>query len=458
MFTFGKRQTLTRFYIALCWATHKDTNGHKRKNPLMSAPTSSKNLNQSGWLDLLSLRPYGTENLSPKVKFWITCSLVVILFMAGLEGLVWGLISRHLVPETDASLRITVALFMFFFVFCLIWIADASLILFQPKPSQNSSSTEGDDSTKPNKTPFSWTFAAGVAFRVGIVSISLYITAPMLSQVIRDSDISKQLDSEGRQIKAEFIQAKQNEFTKQIDLLKKQAETATKTADQSGNAIANYNNLQTTLKADIDSLKEEVEKYRAQMVLEIKGDKKKGIVAGKGSRYMAAESNWEASKKSLATAKAQYDVNAKNQPPPPSGASSADQFNQQITELSTAFNAQKTAMEAMDLAEFAETYKHELPRQFPKNTPGNRINALKKLNEQEAVPHWQSTEGMAQALLGVLFLSLLALKCFEPDEVRLYFNENLQEAWQRYKDGTLAKQPGRNVSMTLGHQAVLFSV
>lgn len=414
--------------------------GHKRKYPLMSAPTPSKNLNQSGWFNLLMLRPYGAENLSPKVKFWIACSSVVILFMAGLEGLVWGLISRYLVPETDASLRITVALFMFFFVFCLIWIADASLILFQPKPSQITSSTENSDSIIPSKTPFSWTFAVGVAFRVGIVSISLYITAPMLSQVIRDSDITKQLDSEGRQIKADFIQAKQDEFTKQIDLLKKQTETANKSADRSVNALAVYNKSQEKLKSDIDSLTDDINKYKAQMELEDSGDRKKGIRAGRGPRYNAAKSRLEALKKLLAKKQIEY----KTQPVPPMSSADASikQFNQQITDLSTTFNAQKTAMEAMDLAEFAETYKHEMTKQFPKNTPGNRINALKKLNEQEAVPHWQSSEGMAQALLGVLFLSLLALKCFEPDEVRLYFNETFQMAWPLYNNGTLEMLPG----------------
>lgn len=59
-----------------------------------------------------------------------------------------------------------------------------------------------------------------------------------------------------------------------------------------------------------------------------------------------------------------------------------------------------------------------------------------------AFDHTRSVDGLAQAVLLMLFLMLLALKLFEPRAVRLYYSEELQHEWERYLRGAFDHLPG----------------
>ncbi|MDD5274368.1 MAG: hypothetical protein PHU14_16830, partial [Methylovulum sp.] len=404
---------------------------------------------EQSWSNLLLLRPYGHDHLSPKVKFWLGCSLVVIVFMASLEGLVWGLIGSHLVPDASAGVRLLVGLPLAAFVFCLIWISDASLLMFDAKSPP--------PIAKPEAKKTFWgglsgkgTFFLGIFFRIGIIGISLYVTAPLLNQVIRDDDITRIIETEQRAVKGNYLAAKEEAFAKDIVLLQKQADDAATATGHVLEAQQNvielqkeYNAQKAGLLADITRLKTEMATHKAEMAKQKKGGN--GYKGGKGPKYFAAETSYKEAQKALETTKTTLNnlvlptsttiAQPQNQPQPQTN------YAEQINTARETFNALKAKVDAMDLKTFVEAYKAELPEAFPKNTPGYRIKVLKTLDESEKVPHWQSTEGIAQALLGVLFLSLLSLKSFEPKEVRLYFSEDLQDAWRRYQQGRLDKAP-----------------
>jgi len=389
------------------------------------------------WLNLLLLRPYGQRNLTPKVKFWLACSLMVILLMSGLEGLVWGLISRHLVPESDQLLRVVIALFTSTFVFCLIWIADSSLILFAPTPNYQKIPSSAQSSAKAWMTEHS-AFIFGILVRIVIVGISLFITAPMLSQVIRDDDISRALAADKINIRNEFLQLREHEFNAEIEQLEFQARNAQTAVEQDLKKNQEFNDTKATLEADRKQYHKEVENYLKEMKRQENGDS--SVKAGRGSKFLAAKSRYDASVKALAETERQlFELKL---PADGVSAQTADKFSQQISVARDKFNSLKANVQALNLTEFLDIYKEQLPRALPINTPGQRIQILKKLNETENIPHWQSTEGMAQALLIVLFLSLMALKGFEPSEVKLYLREDLQEVWQRYNDGVFDDLPG----------------
>lgn len=86
--------------------------------------------------------------------------------------------------------------------------------------------------------------------------------------------------------------------------------------------------------------------------------------------------------------------------------------------------------------------------EIPADTIGTRVRILELLRRQDrelaqgALDHFKTIEGLSQALLGILFLSLIALKLFEPKAVRFYFNDTLQQQWQHYQDGHYDNVPG----------------
>ena len=398
------------------------------------------------WLNLLLLRPYGAETLTPKVTSWIGSSLIVIMFMSALEGLVWGMISRYLVPDTDITLKWTINSIVTISIFCIIWIADTSLIVFEPKknPTQTALSFF--------KSPLAWflnhsAFVLGIFFRIGIIGISLYITAPMLTQVIRDADISGQIEKERSSLKENFIKRKEAE-------LKKEKESLDDQANLLKTGTTNYSTEQASYQANLKSLDERIIQYRDDLRKydeavqdNLNGNKSKGIKKGKGIEYSKAVENQKNARKALDKATKDRD----DLKPLTSDTTDSDnklkEIADKISTAQTAFNTLRDEINRMDVDTFVETYNDELTDKPPKMTPGYRVYILEKITEEEknnghSIDHFKSTEGIAQALLSVLFLSLLALKCFEPDEVSRYFNEDLQDAWRRYTEDKLDDLPG----------------
>jgi len=95
--------------------------------------------------------------------------------------------------------------------------------------------------------------------------------------------------------------------------------------------------------------------------------------------------------------------------------------------------------------ENAELAAQQLEPNPPRLTFATRSKALQALQdspEEQGVPHFETVEGFAQATLGVLFLSLIALKLFEPSSVRAYFSETIQMQYRHYLDGGLDDIPG----------------
>jgi hypothetical protein len=77
----------------------------------------------------------------------------------------------------------------------------------------------------------------------------------------------------------------------------------------------------------------------------------------------------------------------------------------------------------------AATYNVELPRT---SILSNRL-ALEELRQR---PEHQATEVAIKAFLGFIFTGLFLLKLFEPNSIRLYMSEVLQQEYLRYRAGT----------------------
>ncbi len=84
---------------------------------------------QKASLRFLRLRPYGDSLLTPAVRVWLGFAWVIILLMASVEGIVWGLVGGSIVPQDTAWLRPIAGLFLFALMFSVIWIVDASLVM-----------------------------------------------------------------------------------------------------------------------------------------------------------------------------------------------------------------------------------------------------------------------------------------------------------------------------------------
>lgn len=383
------------------------------------------------WTNLLFLRPYGEANLTPKVTFWIASSWTVIFMMAGLEGTVWGLISRHLVPSAYDGLKLPVAVFAFLFVFCLIWITDASLIMFRRKHhDQNNKPFWGTDR-------FIW----GIVFRVGIVAISLFITAPFLNQAIREDDIAKELEADKKNIRGEFLHKKELEKNQRIRELQQQLTNIQKGIEQSQETQKLNSEAIDALNNDIDVQNKEVVRTTNEINRQLKG--LNGERPGKGNKYRKAISDRDAAVKKLRQDQDARSKFTSESVPLRSNSftETTENINQEIKEAADTYEKVKNEVESLSIEDFASQYAKELSQKFPENSLGNRIQVLDKIKQRENIPHLQSTEGLAQALLGLLFFSLLAIKLFESDEVQLYFNEEYQETWKRYNLGLLDKLP-----------------
>jgi len=146
-----------------------------------------------GLLSFFSLRPYGERMSSPAVTFWIRAAWSVIILMALVEASIWGLIGRQLAPGNNPWIDYPVALFAFSGIFMLIWFVDSSFILAERPLLRKKKNETGEgirhriefDSNSP------WRWRIGISARILIVLISLLVTAPLLTLVIRTDQINE---------------------------------------------------------------------------------------------------------------------------------------------------------------------------------------------------------------------------------------------------------------------------
>jgi hypothetical protein len=135
----------------------------------------------------LSLKPYGDELLTKSGDFWIFAARLIIFIMALAEAISWGymgsLMSR-INPVIAAAVAGT-------FIFTLIWIVDATFMTLDlSRAFYERALTGKEESAATEKLKL----VGGVAARIGIVTASLFITAPFLAQVIFAGDVADEMN------------------------------------------------------------------------------------------------------------------------------------------------------------------------------------------------------------------------------------------------------------------------
>ncbi len=393
-------------------------------------------------VDIFTLRPYGRSMLTPAAGVWLGSVWIVILMMASIEGFVWGAVGASLVPAATPWLRAPVSAFMFLLLFAVVWIVDASLIMSE-RPSLGRRRRHMMDDEGSFGPVARW--YVGIAVRVAIVAISLYVTAPFIEKLIRADDI------------VAWHQAQVEQYFQQRDItLREQVRARAEQRD------AGLLSRVATLERDIDRLeaslageRERRDRIEAEFAPQVEvltrdlADARQRVgdeVLGRDGRpegYGPEARKWDARANLLEEQLAEVQ-RQRNERLATIEANIAD-LETRITERGDAL--QQVRAEQTQLLEdiTAEVVAEQPPADAPKLTFAARSKGLSELRTspgEAGVPHFETVEGFAQAALGILFFALLALKLFEPPAVHAYFSESVQLHYRKYLAGGLAHIAG----------------
>ncbi|WP_043756351.1 coiled-coil domain-containing protein [Imhoffiella purpurea] len=389
----------------------------------------------------LRLRPYGDHLLTPAVAVWLGFAWALILLMASLEGTVWGLIGASIVPQESPWLKTPAGLFMFALMFSVIWIVDASLIMSE-RPMIRSRRWNPN---APRGLGALLRWWLGILTRLAIVGVSLYVTAPFLGKLIRADDIASYHQAQVESYHAE------RESRLQSEIAEETRRTETLYAERSAPLEAEIERLNRSLAAErerririeaelapvMEILRRDLAGAQQRVGDEILG--RDGRPAGHGPEAR----KWEANAERLAgqlEAK-QKELSQRTAPI----SERIEQLNQALRnrsdELERLRQEQQQRLDAI-AAEVAGRQSEAMPPPLSFAARSLALQALRDRPEEHGVPHFETVEGFAQAALGVLFFSLIAIKLFEPPAVRAYFSETIQMQYRKYLEGGLAETPG----------------
>ncbi|NBC46540.1 MAG: DUF4407 domain-containing protein [Gammaproteobacteria bacterium] len=386
--------------------------------------------------DYLFLRPYGRQLLTPAAAAWIGSAWVLILLMASLEGFVWGMIGLSLVPAETAWLGPPIGLFLFALLFAVVWVVDASLITSEKPRLSGQALRESGPLLR---------WLLGLLVRVGIVAISLYVTAPFIEKLIRADDIAAWHQA---QVERYFDQRAET-LREQVDERIAQLETGFQARiagleQQIGRideAIATERQRRERIRAEyqpeIEVLTRDLAEARQRVGDEVFG--RDGRPAGYGPEAR----RWNARAELLAETLESKRNELEERVAPIDARIGA--LQQQLSEINAGLAELRIEEQALRERIRAEIEAEQPPPAPPELTFAARSKALTALREssgEQGVPHFETVEGFAQAALGVLFFALIALKLFEPPAVQAYYSESVQSQYRKYLAGGLVDIPG----------------
>jgi len=391
--------------------------------------------------DYFTLRPYGRSLITPAVSVWLSSAWVVILLMAGIEGFVWGAVGASLVPSASPWLAPPVAAFMFTLMFSIVWIVDSSLIMSERPPLR----LRRQYALQPRGLGPATRWFAGIAVRVAIVAISLYVTAPFIEKLIRADDI------EG------YHKAQVEQYLKQRDATT-QAQVRARAEQLDAGLTGRIKGLEQEIGRLSDSLKAEQQRrarieaeYAPQIEVLTRdladargrvGDEVLGR-DGRPEGYGPQARKWDARAKLIEGQLAQ--VQAERDQHLAATETTIGDEQQRLAERSDALQKVRVEQQQLMAQVTAEVAAQQPPPSPPRLTFAARskaLHALRSSPEEAGVPHFETVSGFAQAALGILFFALIALKLFEPTAVHAYYSETVQFQYRKYLAGGLAGIPG----------------
>ena len=147
-------------------------------------------------LRYVSLRPYGSNLLTPAGAFWIFAVRIAILLMASVEAISWSYAAFYL---ATGGIRWLAGAGAFLFTFATVCLIDASLMTLDRwarRYDHRVTSEPRADWADRSRDVLS------IGTRVGLVALSMYITAPFLAQLMFNDDIERALGDERAAIRA----------------------------------------------------------------------------------------------------------------------------------------------------------------------------------------------------------------------------------------------------------------
>ena len=391
--------------------------------------------------DYFTLRPYGRSLITPAVSVWLGSAWVVILLMATIEGFVWGAVGASLVPSNSGWLAAPVAGFMFLLMFSIVWIVDSSLIMSE-RPSLRLRRRHAVD--QPGIGPTARWFL-GLLMRVGIVAISLYVTAPFIEKLIRADDIAGWHQARVEQYFKDRDATIQNQISARaeqmdaglaarIDSLEQEIARLSETLQAER---ARRARIEAEYAPEIEVLTRDLAEARARVGDEVLG--RDGRPEGYGPEARKWDARVELIQEQLAAIQAELDTRL-------AGIQTAiDEQQQRLAARSDALE-QVRIEQAQLIAEVTDRVTAEQPPPAPPRLTfaarSKALSALRNSPDEAGVPHFETVEGFAQAALGILFFALVALKLFEPMAVHAYFSETAQFQYRKYLAGGLSEIPG----------------
>ncbi len=391
--------------------------------------------------DYFTLRPYGDSLITPAVSVWLGSAWAVILLMAGIEGFVWAAVGASLVPSASPWLAPPVALFMFLLMFSIVWIVDSSLIMSE-RPSLRLGHNQTGDSSGIGPSA---RWLVGILVRVGIVAISLYVTAPFIEKLIRADDIE---DYHRNQVEQYFkqrdatLQAQVRARVEQFDVglsgrIQSLEQEIERLSESLATEQARRERIEGEYSPEIEVLSRDLAAARARVGDEVLG--RDGRPEGFGPEARKWDARATLLEQELTQVQTERDARLNDV------QTAIAEQQQRIAERSDLL--QQVRLEQQQAFErVTEEVKAEQPAAAaPKLSFAARskaLNALRKSPEEAGVPHFETVEGFAQAALGILFFALIALKLFEPAAVHAYFSEQVQFQYRKYLAGGLSEVPG----------------
>jgi hypothetical protein len=391
--------------------------------------------------DHLRLKPYGDSLLTPAVRVWLGFAWTIILLMATLEGLVWGLVGASIVPQDSAWLRPFAGLLLFVLIFAVVWIIDASLVMSERPMARARRWNPGA-----NQGFFAllrWLF--GFLARLAIVALSLYVTAPFLGKLIRADDIATHHQQRVEQYYAERdarLKAQIAERTAQIEQnYRARVEPLAREIERLTESISRERQRRAEIEAEfapeLELLRRDLVAAQQRVGDEILG--RDGRPEGRGPEARKWEANAQLLADQLAAKQSELDTRVGELD---RRLNDWEQTRRERTETLQRLGEEHQARIDGIAAELAAQQLEPNPPRLTFAARSKALQALQDSPDEQGVPHFETVEGFAQATLGVLFLSLIALKLFEPGSVRAYFSETIQMQYRKYLDGGLDDIPG----------------
>ncbi len=159
--------------------------------PVGHDPRRKANVLQRGWY-FLTLRPYGNDLLTRSGGGYLILMSLVMFLVAFAEALAWGNFGKTFIVSQPLLGGIGLGVF----IFLLMWSFDRSLMTFDLMQQEHQHTLHGkiyqpnalkESSSKP-WWALIWEYKSFV-FRLGLIVVSIVVTAPFLTQLVFNADI-----------------------------------------------------------------------------------------------------------------------------------------------------------------------------------------------------------------------------------------------------------------------------